>query len=59
MLIEDIVEYEGTLWTDGRISYISINRLSYKFKRVQVFNSAFLPCIGAGVNLGEEFRAPG
>ena len=46
ILIEEIVEGEGALWADGSISWLSINRGSYCGKRVQVVDSAFLPCVG-------------
>ena len=47
MLIEDIVEDEGELWTEGSISWISINRYYYHGKRVQVVYGDFRPCRGA------------
>ena len=45
MLLEDIVEDEGKLWTEGRISWISINRGSSKVKRLHVFDGALCPCV--------------
>ena len=38
MLMKDIFEDEGALWTEGRISWISINRDSYQINKVQVIN---------------------
>ena len=54
---EDIVEDERALWTEGIISWLSINRGSYYFKRVQVIYGDFRPCVvvlsgGGGVLLG-------
>ena len=46
MLIEDIVEDDGALWTEGIISWLSINRGSYHGKNVQVVNGTFFPCVG-------------
>ena len=42
---EDIVEDERALWTEGIISWLSINRGSYYFKRVQVIYGDFRPCV--------------
>ena len=50
MLIEEIVENEGELWTEGSISWLSIHKGPYHGKRVQVVYGDFLPCIGAGVS---------
>ena len=46
MLIEDIVEDEGALWTEGVISWLSINIGSYQGKRLQIVNGNFHPCVG-------------
>ena len=51
--IEEIFEDEGALWTEGRISWISINRDSYQINKVQVVNGFF--CTYAGVLLGVDF----
>ena len=53
MLMKDIFEDEGALWTEGRISWISINRDSYQINKVQVVNGFF--CTYAGVLLGVDF----
>ena len=55
LLIDEIVEDEGTLWTDGIISWISINIGSHKGKRVQFTDDAFCSCVV--ISLGEVFRA--
>ena len=57
MLIEEIVEDEGELWTKGEISWLSINIGPYQGNRVQVVDGAFFPCISA--SLGEVFGASG
>ena len=44
VLIDDIVEDEGSLWTQGIILWISTNRGYYKGKRVQVFDGDFCHC---------------
>ena len=46
MLINDIFEYEGALWTEGSILWISINIGYSQGKRVNVVNGSFRPCIG-------------
>ena len=51
MLIEDIVEDERALWTEGIISWIFINRGSYHGNRVQVVNGAFFFCVDLSVPL--------
>ena len=53
MLIKKIVEDEGALWTEGRISWIYINIDYYQVNRVQVLDGDFLPCFG--VSPGSEF----
>ena len=53
MLIEDIVEDEGAIWIEGRISWLSINRDYYQGKMVQVFDAAFCPC--SGLSPGASF----
>ena len=53
MLIEEIVKDEGALWTKGGISWLSINRGSYRVKIVQVDDGAFHPCVG--VSSGAAF----
>ena len=57
MLIKDIVEDEGALYTEGRILWLYINRGSYQGKRVQVFDDAFRLCVS--VSLRVAFRVPG
>ena len=52
MMIKEIVEYEGSLWTERINSYISINIGSYNGKRVPVFYGDFCPC--AGVSSGRH-----
>ena len=46
MLIKEIVEDKGSLWTEGIISWISINRGSSQGKRVQVVGGDSRPCVG-------------
>ena len=46
MLIQDIFEGEGGLWTKGSISWLSINICYYKLNKVQVIYGDFLPFIG-------------
>ena len=46
MLIEEIVEDERALWTEGSISWIFINIGSCHDNRVQVVNGDFFPCVG-------------
>ena len=46
MLIEDIVEDEGALWTEGVFSWLSINIGSSQGKRLQVVDGNFHPCVG-------------
>ena len=41
MFIEEIVEDEGVLLTEGIISWLFINRSYYQVKTVQVFDDAF------------------
>ena len=57
MLIEDIVEEEGALWTEGRILWLYINRCYYQVKRVQFLNSSYH--LYVGVSSGAAFRASG
>ena len=45
-LIEEIVEDEGAIWTDERISWISINRGYYHYNKVQVVDGALCSCVG-------------
>ena len=45
MLIEEIVEDKGALWTEGIIFWLTINGVSYQVKRVQVADGAFCPCV--------------
>ena len=59
MLIEDIVEDEGSLWTEGSISWLSINISYYNGKRVQVAGGDFCPCIDVGVLLGAAYFTAG
>ena len=53
MLVEDIVEYEGSLCNEGSSSWISINRGSYQSKMVQLVYGEF--CSWVGVYLGAAF----
>ena len=57
MLIDEIVEYEGLLWTEVNISWLSINLGSYQVKAVHVVYGSFCPCIK--VLPGVTFRASG
>ena len=57
MFIKYIVEYDGALWTEGKISWLSINICSYKGNTVQVIDGEFLPCVS--VSPGAEFRSYG
>ena len=43
MLIEEIIEDEGAIWTDGKISWLSIHRGYYHYKIVHVVNGTFRP----------------
>ena len=45
MFIREIVEDEGSLWTEGSTSGLSINRGSYHGKTVQFFDGAFFPFV--------------
>ena len=42
-LIKEVVENEGELWTEGSISWLSINRGYYQVNMVQVIDSSILP----------------
>ena len=53
MLIEDIVEDEGALCTEGSIICLFINRGYYQGNMVQVVYGAFCTCVG--VSLGAAF----
>ena len=59
MLIEAVVEDKGALWTEGCISWISSDIVSYKGMRLQVVDIAFLPCVvvpsGAEYRFGRHF----
>ena len=46
MFVENIVEDEVSLWTEGGISWLSINRGYSQGKRVHIVNGDFRPCIG-------------
>ena len=48
MFINEIVEDEGSLWTEGSISWISINRGSYQGNRVQVVDCSFYSSFSVG-----------
>ena len=48
MLIEDIVEDERALWSEGSISWLSINIGSYQGKRLHVVDGDFLSCVSVG-----------
>ena len=41
MFIDEIVEYEGALWTEGSISRILINRDSHHINRVNFVDDSF------------------
>ena len=60
MLIEEIVEDEGAIWTDRSISWLSVNRGSSQDKRIQVVYGEFFPCIdvfsGAVYCWGRHFK---
>ena len=51
MLIEDIVEDKVSLWTYGRISWLSINRGFYEVNKVHVF---MVPFVLASAYHGEQ-----
>ena len=53
MLIKDIFEDEGALWSEGSISWIFINGGSYQENRVQVADDNFCTCVG--LSLGAAF----
>ena len=57
MLIEDIVEDEVALWTEGSISWIYVNRGYYQGNMVQFVDGAFHPCVG--VLLGAAYLPAG
>ena len=44
MLIEDIFEDEGSLCTEGIILWLTINKGSYRVRRVQVLYGSIRPC---------------
>ena len=46
MLIEKIVEYEVALWTEGRISWLSINIGYNHGKKLHVVDFSFCLCVG-------------
>ena len=46
MLIKEIVENEGELWSEVSITWLSINRVSYHGKRLQVVYVALRPFFG-------------
>ena len=60
MLIEEIVEDEGAIWTDRSISWLSVNRGSSQDKRIQVVYGEFFPCVdvfsGAVYRWGRHFK---
>ena len=45
ILTVEIVEDEGALWSEGSISWISINSGSYQRNIVKVVDGAFRPCV--------------
>ena len=45
LLIKDIVEDDGALLNEGRISWLSVNRGSYQGKRLHVVYVYFIPFI--------------
>ena len=57
MLVKEVVEGEGALWTEGIISWLSINRITYQVNRIKFVDGAFHPC--GGVSLRVEFQASG
>ena len=63
ILNEDIVEDEGALWDEKRISWLPINIVSYQGKRVQFVYGSFCTCViaslGGGVSSGADFRESG
>ena len=52
MLIEEIVEDEGALWTEESSSWLSMNRGSCQGKRVHVVEGALHPCVGVSLGGG-------
>ena len=60
MLTKIIVEDKGALWTEGIISWLSINIVSYQGKRLQGVDGAFLHCVdipsGAAYSWGRRFK---
>ena len=53
MLIKEIVEDKGELWTEGISLHLSINIGSHQGNMVQVVGGAFYPCVGTF--LGSSF----
>ena len=49
LLTKETVEDEGALWNYGSISWLSVNRISYHGRRVQVVNGHFFPCVGVSL----------
>ena len=56
-LIKDFVENEGAHWTEGRISWLTINIGSYQGWRVHVVGEKICPCVR--LLLGAPFRVYG
>ena len=57
MLIEEIVEDEGAIWTEGRILCLYINRNYYQGNMLQVVYGVFCSCVR--VSLGAAFWSYG
>ena len=53
MFTKEIVEDKGALWSEGIISWLYINRGSYKCNGVKVVDGNFSSCIG--VSSGSAF----
>ena len=45
ILIEEIVEDEGILWTEGSISWLPTERGSYHGKKEHVVDGSVCPCV--------------
>ena len=59
MLIEEIVEGGGALWTGGIISWLSINRGYYIGNRVQAVGDSFCPFVSVSLLSGAAYRLAG
>ena len=59
MFIKEIVEDEGSLWTEGSTSGLSINRGSYHDNRVQVVDVSSRSYVGVRVFPGAAYCRAG